>query len=114
MKLRVGIIGCGNVAWRYSKIFSDPLAGTHFAAIMRNPLTKLVAVCDQDQNSMDEMQNFCSVPLEKYQEVNDFINAKLDVVSVCADTLAHFEIVKQLLESGVKNIWLETKCTRAR
>ena len=107
MKLRVGIIGCGNVAWRYNKIFGDPLAGTHFAAIMRNPLTKLVAVCDQDRNIMDEMQNFCSVPFEKYQEVDDFINTKLDVVSVCTDTSAHFEIVMKLLNRGVKNIWLE-------
>ena len=62
-----------------------------------------MAVCDQDQTVWTKCKIFVLFHWKKkYQEVNDFINAKLDVVSVCADTLAHFEIVKQLLESGVK------------
>ena len=107
MILRAGIIGCGNVAWRYNKIFSDPLAGTHFTAIINNQKLKLVAVCDQDHNIMNEMKNFNSYPFAQCQQIDDFLRENLDVVSVCVDTSAHLGIVTQLLDSGVKYIWLE-------
>lgn len=98
MKIKAGIIGCGNIAWKWDRPDSA-YYNTHAKAYYRNPSVQLKACCDiQFKNARGLARAYPGVrPYRDYKEM--LAKEKLDIVSVCTPTPAHYEILKYILTS---------------
>ena len=108
MTYNVGVVGLGNIAWRYDQRVSgvnhQPL--THTGAYQKNPKTILHGGCSvDDRDRKDFMGNF-NVPV--YSTIEELLSsAKLDVISICSPSEKHFEHVSCCLSAQVPMVWLE-------
>jgi len=87
-KLRIGIIGCGQMGrW-------------HFEAYKQNPNVELVAFVDTDYRKAEELSKKTSGKV--YKTHKDMIqNERLDGVSICTVPSSHKEIALGCLNAGI-------------
>ena len=107
-KLRVGIVGLGQIAWA---IDEDPYRDTlwsHAEAYRRHNSTEIVAVCDIDRSRMTAFEGKYG-PVRCHSDVAGMLSAsELDVVSVCVPTAAHEEVVAEIVSrSSARAIFCE-------
>lgn len=99
---KVLVIGCGNIGAQYD--INNNEIQTHVKAWYLNNLTN-VSVFDLNEKLVLEVAN-------KYEcQVVDNISreslSQFDIISVCTPTFTHFEILENILASGVKVVICE-------
>ncbi len=109
---RAGLVGCGAIAcendaeWlRSGGQKMVPL--THAGAYRRNPSTTLVAAADVDRVRLEQVGRDWGVTAlyADYQEM--LRKESLDIVSVCAPSSLHAEIVREASRLGVPAVFCE-------
>jgi predicted dehydrogenase len=111
MTIKAGIIGCGNIAWKWDKPDSRHY-NTHAKAYYNHPDVELKACCDiKFENAKGLTKAYPGVvPYRNYRTMLDKEN--LDIVSVCIPTPMHYEILKYILrETDVRYILAEKPLT---
>jgi len=88
MTLRTAVVGGGTVS------------GKHLAALADNPRTELVAVCDVDEETADELAADWGV--DAYYDTEALLDgADLDWLHVCTPVQTHLAVAKLAVEAGV-------------
>jgi predicted dehydrogenase len=105
---RVGIIGCGRVAWLLD---ADPLIPnkpvTHLGAYERVRKTKVVAGADVRPDRIDAFSHVVGKE-HVYLDYREMLaREQLDIVSICAYAPDRYRMVMAALKAGVKGIWCE-------
>lgn len=109
---RVGVIGLGNIAARYSTP-DDPYPYCHVGGIRLCKATQLVAVADLSKERREEFAKtwgpaFPEGSIRSYEsEIQMFENETLDIVAVCVRGPWHFPVMKNVLRAEVRAIFLE-------
>lgn len=109
---RVGIIGLGSIAARYSKP-DDPYPYCHTGGIRHCNTTELVAVADMSVDRQDEFKStwgpgFPNNSINYYDtDVQMLESEKLDIVAVCVRGPHHFQVMQNVLKADIKAIFLE-------
>ena len=110
---KVGIIGLGNIASRYSKP-EDPYPYCHTGGIRLCDATELVAVADLSEERRDEFKETWGVAFPpnsiRYYETGAEMMAKesLDIIGVCVRGPHHYKVTMEVIEAGgIKFIFLE-------
>ncbi len=105
---KVGIIGCGRAA---SILEDDPLRSkpcTHMGAYVRNPRTKVIAVCDIDTKKLDLFRKRWGDNFNFYTDYRVMLEKEdLDIVSICALAPERCQMILDAIDAGVKGIWAE-------
>ena len=88
--VRVGVIGCG---WMGH--------GTHIPAFIENPKSRLVAVCDTDEDLLRKVGDKYGVQ-NRFHDYRELLESGLvDAVSVCTPTATHSEIALAAARVGI-------------
>ena len=110
---RVGVIGLGNIASRYSNP-DDPYPYCHVGGIRHCESTKLVAVADLSEERREDFKKtwgpaFPENSIGYYETVAEMLGKEsLDIVAVCVRGPHHFNVTMEVLEMGsMKAIFLE-------
>ena len=109
---KVGIIGLGNIAARYSKP-SDAHPYCHTGGIRLCDSTELVAVADMSAERREEFKQVWGVAFPpdsiKYYEtdVEMLEKEQLDIVAVCVRGPHHYKVTMEVLKADIKAIFLE-------
>ncbi|MDA9882507.1 Gfo/Idh/MocA family oxidoreductase, partial [Alphaproteobacteria bacterium] len=110
--LRVGIIGCGRIAGGFEYLPGRIFPSTHAGAYTENLNTKLVAASDNNRKNLEKFVQTWEIE-SHYDNHNEMLsNEKLDLVSICTHDDSHFEIIKDSIDKGVKNIFCEKPLAR--
>ncbi len=105
---RVGIIGCGRVAWLLDE---DPLIVgkpvTHMGAYLRAGRTKVVAGADVRTDRLHAFSKKFGIEnvYLDYEEMLD--RERLDIVSICAYAPERYQMVVNAVRAGAQGIWCE-------
>ena len=107
-RYRVGVIGCGRVAWLLD---ADPLIPnkpvTHVGAYQKVRETKVVAGADVWPDRIDAFSHVVGKE-HVYPDYREMLaREQLDIVSICAYAPDRYRMVMDALEAGVKGIWCE-------
>lgn len=87
-KIKIGIIGVGNIA------------GTHIQAYLKNPNVELYAFCDINEAQLKKMGEEYGIE-RLYTDVNEMLAlTEIDAVSVCTWNSAHAECAIAALNAG--------------
>ena len=111
MKVKSIIIGCGQVAGGYDNNYDQKIR-THAKAYQLNNKVDLSGVCDKD---IEKARKFAKKWKIKYftNSIDEILNdCKPDLVSICTNTDTHYEVIKKVIKSGVRKIWLEKPATK--
>ena len=114
MSLRCGIIGAGQIAWRYDGGRWDGRRSlTHAACLDRHPQTELVAVFDPvaESRAAFEAGYTGPVPVALPETLQDFCALELDLVAIASPTQHHGAHLRACLEAGVPRLWVEKPVT---
>jgi predicted dehydrogenase len=109
---KVGIIGLGSIAARYSKP-SDPYPYCHTGGIRFCDATQLVAVADLSEERRNEFRQtwgpaFPEGSITYYDSDSEMLEKEqLDIVAVCVRGPYHYEVTMRVIEAGTKVIFLE-------
>jgi len=87
-KLRVGIIGCGEVA------------ALHLASIKRIPQAAVTAVCDRNESLAKRMANRAKIGKYYTDSADMLAQEKLDIAHITTPPQTHFALTTQALEAG--------------
>ncbi len=93
-RLRVGIVGAGWVA-----------TARHIPAFRLHPAVDLVAVCDHNADRARQVSAAHAVPAW-FDDIDRFLDADLDIVSICTPPWTHAEIAITALSRG-RNVFTE-------
>ena len=86
-KLKVGVIGCGNMGRHHAKAYT------------RLETCDFIAVCDQDSTRFDAIEK--QENTQWCETLDSFFEHSLDAVSVCVPTNLHFDVVRQCLNRNI-------------
>ncbi|MBI1930780.1 Gfo/Idh/MocA family oxidoreductase [Candidatus Poribacteria bacterium] len=109
---RVGIIGLGSIAARYSNP-ADAYPYCHTGGIRFCESTELVAVADISPERREEFQKtwgpaFPEGSITYYETDKQMLESeKLDIVAVCVRGPYHFKVMQEVLKADIKAIFLE-------
>ncbi len=109
---RVGIIGLGNIASRYSNP-DEPYPYCHVGGIRFCQTTELAAVADMSPERQTEFQQtwapaFPANTINYYEtDVEMLENENLDIVAVCVRGPHHYQVMQNVLKADIKAIFLE-------
>jgi len=108
MIYNVGVVGLGDIAWRYDQRVSGvndrPL--THTGVYQKNSKTIIRCGCSIDNKDREDFSSKFRVPV--YSTIEELLSsAELDIISICSPSENHFEHVSRCLETQVPMIWLE-------
>jgi predicted dehydrogenase len=108
MSYNVGVVGLGDIGWRYdqrvSGVNDQPL--THTGVYQKNPKTILRGGCSIDEKDREDFSNNFRVPV--YSTIEELLaSAELDIISICSPSENHFEHVSRCLMTQVPMVWLE-------
>jgi predicted dehydrogenase len=107
---KVGIIGCGNIAYKYNEIFTKwPV--THMSAYNVHPKTTITAVSDFNKENIKQCSEIYNVPNSYTDHKKMLENEKLDIVSICTPCETHAEIIRDIAKYKVKAIFCEKPFT---
>lgn len=103
---RVGIIGCGRIG---SEFDEDPIRdyiASHSTAYVKNPNTRLIAVCDINKDKAIKCAERCKVD-NVYTDYKKMLEEEnLDIISICTPVNTHPEIV-EYASKYVKGVYCE-------
>lgn len=111
MKINVGIIGCGNIAWRWGNP-KDRMIKTHAQGYFRHPEVCLKACVDPDFSRARGLAR--AYPgVKPYADYKEMLKSEqLDLISVCTSTGAHYDVLKHILEhTDIQHIFAEKPLT---
>jgi predicted dehydrogenase len=109
---KVGVIGLGNIASRYSKP-EGPYPYCHVGGIRLCESTELVAVADLSEERRAEFEKtwgsaFPPNSIRYYETGAEMMEREsLDIVAVCVRGPYHYEVTMQVIEAGTRVIFLE-------
>jgi len=110
---KVGVIGLGNIASRYSKP-EDPYPYCHVGGIRFCDSTELVAVADMSDERQEEFKQvwgpaFPDGSIRYYKSGLEMLeNESFDIVAVCVRGPYHYNVTMEVIKSGkTKFIFLE-------
>ena len=109
---KVGIIGLGNIASRYSTP-ADAYPYCHTGGIRLCETTTLVAVADMSEERRAEFQKvwgpaFPADSINYYETDTALLeNEDLDIVAVCVRGPHHFKVMQNVLKADIRAIFLE-------
>ncbi len=87
-KLKVAIIGCGNISH------------SHIQAYLKNPQVEVIAVCDQNKQRAEDYAKSYNIPLA-FGDVDELLKLEeLDAVSVCVWNNGHNPVTVKALNAG--------------
>ena len=93
-KIKVGVIGCGRVAWQY------------LPELARSPFVELVSTCDIVPQRAKKKARTFKIP-NAYSSLDEMLSgAPIDMVVTLTDIQEHYRLNKQALEAG-KHVWSE-------
>lgn len=89
-KLRIGIIGLGNIA------------KTHISQLLKVAECEITAVCDIDEVKLKNIGDWVKVPEEyRFTDYKDLINCdKVDAVEICTPNFLHTKMALDVVASG--------------
>jgi predicted dehydrogenase len=104
---RVGIIGCGRIAGGFEGNPGMIFPSTHAGAYSKNEQTKLISVADQNEAELKKFAKKWDITniYQNYKKM--LLNEKFDLISVCTHDESHCEIVLDVINVGIKNIFCE-------
>ena len=114
MSLRCGIIGAGQIAWRYDAGRWDGARSlTHAACFDRHADTQLVAVFDPIAQSRAAFEAGYAgpAPVDLPETLSDFLALELDLVAIASPTPHHGDHLRACLDAGVPRLWVEKPVT---
>lgn len=96
-KFRMGIIGCGGIAF------------SHIRGIMDSPDLEVVALCDILPNKLEEKKQLCGASAsERSSDImlyDDYIemldSGKVDAVSICTPNYLHFQMAMEAVKRNI-------------
>ena len=109
---RVGVIGLGSIASRYSTP-DDAYPYCHTGGIRFCETTELVAVADMSAERQEEFQQiwgpaFPDNSITYYETDTQMLESEdLDIVAVCVRGPHHFKVMQNVLKADIKAIFLE-------
>ncbi|MBT3268743.1 Gfo/Idh/MocA family oxidoreductase [Candidatus Poribacteria bacterium] len=109
---RVGVIGLGAIAARYSNP-EDAHPYCHVGGIRHSDTTRLVAVADMSQERRDEFAQtwgpaFPDGSINYYETDTQMLESEdLDIVAVCVRGPHHFAVMQDVLKADLRAIFLE-------
>jgi len=109
----VGVIGIGSIAEGYGSP-TDPYSYCHVGGIQHSDKVRLVSVADLDASRRDNFKKKWGgvFPDIKYFDASEALLAsKPDIVAVCVRGPHHFSVMKDVIASGPKAIFLEKPAT---
>jgi predicted dehydrogenase len=100
-KVRVGIIGFGNIA-----------KGAHLSGYMKSKDCEVTAVCDIDDTRLADAVQICNLPEDHcFRDYKDLIASDfVDAVDICTPNHVHYEAAKEAIRTG-KPISIEKPVT---
>ncbi len=104
-QLSCGIIGCGRIGCAFDE--SDGIIKTHAGAYTKNPLTKLVSICDIDKNKVKKYGEKFNVKNLYTNSAEMLKNERLDCVSICTLIDSHLGLIKEASKYNIPGIFLE-------
>ena len=105
--LRAGIIGCGRIASLFATDAKRRGAVTHAQAYLGNDAYNLVGAADLNKERLSDFLNKWEIK-SGYEDYRKMVkNENLDMVSICTPEETHFDIAKNVIESGVKAVLCE-------
>lgn len=91
MMLKVGLIGCGNIA-----------KGSHVPTYRSNPKARVTAICDIDPTKFDETEKKLGYPVKRYTDYKEMIaKEQLDFVDICTPNYLHADIAIHAMRQGL-------------
>jgi len=116
MTLRAGIVGLGQVAWRFDEEFGRTTVWTHIGAYCAAGYDQIVGFDpDLDARTAFKARYPDALVVESMRE---FLNQSVDVVSICTPNDTHACTLETVLAATPKAIWcekpLETDLARGR
>ncbi len=111
-KLKAGIIGAGNIGFRYAL---DPLrnwVSSHLQAYREHRDFEPVAICDIDSVKLREAKS-CMPSLRIYASWREMLkNERIDILSVCVSPEINFEVCASPYFKNIKALILEKPFAR--
>jgi len=105
--LRCGVIGCGRIGCGFDDKPLRNIIRTHAMSYVKNKRTKLVSLCDIDQNKLKKYGRKYSIKSLYTNSQKMIETEQLDIVSICTLASTHFEVVKSAVKNYVKGIIIE-------
>jgi len=104
---KVGIIGCGRIAGGFEGGLGRVFPSTHAGAYLNNPNTNVVSISDNDNQKLIKFAKHWEIDrfYQNYKEM--LLKEKLDLISVCTHDNTHYEIIDDIINAGIKNIFCE-------
>ena len=104
--IRVGLIGLGKIAARYSNP-DDPYPYCHAGGIRQCAQTELACAADPDDEQRSQFSTTWDVPTVYASSEEMLAKEKLDVVAVCVKGPWHHEYAVKAIEAGARVVFLE-------
>lgn len=105
--INAAVIGCGNIGSLYDEDTSRISISSHAGAYSANPEIKLVSGCDIDEDKLQKFKKRWNVK-SVYTDYKEMFREKdIDLLSICTYQNSHFEIIKEAVNTGIKNIICE-------
>jgi predicted dehydrogenase len=99
-KIRIGIIGCGNVATCY-----------HLPSYKKLDAVVVSSLCDSNKERLIEASKKFKVG-NLYTDVDEFLEKEnLDAVDICTPGFTHYLVCKKAIENGISSILVEKPVT---
>lgn len=106
--VRAGIIGAGNIGWRYDGgVWDGRRSVSHAACIARHPRCTLVAVGDPDAQAREHARQAFSDEVLVTGDLDAFFCQDLDLVCIASPTSHHGTHLRACLEHETDYVLLE-------
>tara|TARA_R110002072_G_scaffold243304_7_gene402284 strand:+ start:426 stop:1397 length:972 start_codon:yes stop_codon:yes gene_type:complete len=110
--LRAGIIGAGQIAWRYDGGRWDGTRSvSHAACLDRHPQTRLVAIVDPDPATRADAGAALGPEVAVMADLDAFLALDLDLICIASPTAFHAAHVRAAARAGVRFLLVEKPVT---
>lgn len=110
MTLRCGIIGAGQIAWRYDGgRWNGGLSVTHASCFDRHPKTELVALYDPiPESRANFIGNYAGADqVQVCDTLEAFFAQDLDLVSIASPSGLHPDHIHACMDAAIPLLWIE-------
>lgn len=113
--LRAGIIGAGQIGWRYDGGRWDGIRSvSHAACLDRHPRTRLVAMLEPDASAREAASAALGQGVVMCAALEAFLAQGLDLVCIASPTALHARHVEAAARAGVRYLLIEKPVTASR
>jgi len=112
--LACGIIGGGNIAWRYDGgAWNGAQSTTHSACIDRHPETRLVAMFEPVAEARAQLAagHPRAQDLDLPETLEAFLDLDLDLVTIASPSEHHAAQIAACQDAGIPRLWIEKPVT---